>query len=157
VNGTYRFGDVEVSPVQLTVRRSNGEQKLRLQSFKVLLFLLENRHRVVTKADLAGLWDVDSVSDESLTQCIKEIRKAIGDRTRDSRFIRTVPKIGYQFVARVETNDSTALIPVQEIAESPTVARPRVKAENHVWCILAASALYASLYAVAAFVEELFL
>jgi len=70
---------------------------LRRQSFAVLRYLAVNAGRVVTKDELlAAIWPGLTVTDDSLTQCISDIRRAIGDAGRD--LIRTVPRRGYMIV-----------------------------------------------------------
>ena len=71
---------------------------LRPRSFAVLRLLAENAGRVVTKDEIMGrIWDDVAVTDDSLTQCIADIRKAIADE--DRRVLRTVPRRGYLLAA----------------------------------------------------------
>jgi adenylate cyclase len=74
------------------LRRTTGEQvELRPQSLAVLRLLAENAGRLVHKNKLmAEVWRDIVVTDDSLTQCIADIRKAIGDR--EHRILRTVPR-----------------------------------------------------------------
>src|SRR5437899_2695896 len=101
----YRFDGIEVDLNRQVVIRAGTEHRLRPQTSRVFASLLENRQRVVTKAELTNLWPIPGVTDQSLTQCIKEIRRALGDSGRKSRFIRTVPKRGYQFIGKIEVSD----------------------------------------------------
>jgi TolB-like protein len=77
------------------LRRATGEHvDLRPRSFAVLRVLAENVGSLVTKDEIiAKVWDDVAVTEDSLTQCIAEIRKAIGDEER--RILRTVPRRGY--------------------------------------------------------------
>src|SRR3954462_3161017 len=71
-----------------------GQIRLRPKSFEVLLYLAERAGQTVTKDELiAGIWPNVTVSEESLTRCISDIRLAIGDHTQ--RMIKTLPKPGY--------------------------------------------------------------
>jgi TolB-like protein/Tfp pilus assembly protein PilF len=71
--------------------------ELRPRSFAVLRLLAENAGRLVTKDELiAKVWDDVAVTEDSLTQCVADIRKAIGDEER--RVLRTVPRKGYMLV-----------------------------------------------------------
>lgn len=73
---------------------------LRRQSFDVLRYLTENPGRLVMKAELMSkVWPGTSVTDDSLVQCIKNIRTAMGDT--DHQIIRTVPRRGYLFTPAV--------------------------------------------------------
>ena len=70
---------------------------LRHRSFAVLRYLAVHAGRVVTKDELlAAIWSGLAVTDDSLTQCISDIRRALGDAGRD--LIRTVPRRGYMIV-----------------------------------------------------------
>jgi DNA-binding winged helix-turn-helix (wHTH) protein len=77
------------------LRRATGEHvDLRPRSFAVLRVLAENAGSLVTKNEItAKVWDDAAVTEDSLTQCIAEIRKAIGDEER--RIVRTVTRRGY--------------------------------------------------------------
>ena len=77
------------------LRRATGEHvDLRPRSFAVLRVLAENVGSLVIKDEIiANVWDDAAVTEDSLTQCIAEIRKAIGDEER--RILRTVPRRGY--------------------------------------------------------------
>ncbi len=99
----YRFDGVEVDPSQGCLRRNGEELSVRQKSLQALLYLLEERHRLVTKEELIErVWDGMAVSDDALVQLIKEIRHSLGDDPRQPRFIKTVPKAGYRFIAPVE-------------------------------------------------------
>ncbi len=99
----YRIGDIEVDPELGCVRRGGEEQHLRRQTFQVLLYLLDQRQRLVTKEEiLEHVWQGAAVTDDALVQCIVDLRKALGDDPRHPRFIKTIPKSGYCFIAEVE-------------------------------------------------------
>src|SRR5437899_9633385 len=99
----YRFANIEVDTVRSCMRRGGEELRLRQKTFQVLLYLLEQRERLVTKEELIeNLWKDTAVTDDALVQCVKDIRRAIGDDSRDARFIKTFPKAGYRFIAPVE-------------------------------------------------------
>src|SRR3954471_19817857 len=71
-----------------------GQIKLRPKSFEVLRYLAEHPGQTVTKDELiAAIWPDVTVSEESLTRCVSDIRLAIGDQAQ--RIIRTLPKRGY--------------------------------------------------------------
>lgn len=98
----YRFADVEVDLSRSCLRRAGEEQHLRKKTFFVLAYLLRERERVVTKEELfATIWKDTAVTDGVLLHCIREIRQALGDNSHRPRFIKTVPKTGYRFIAEV--------------------------------------------------------
>ncbi len=102
-NPVYRLDDLEIDAQSACVRRGSKELHMRRQAFQVLLYLVEKRQRFVSKAELhETLWRDTAVTDNALVQCIAEIRRVLGDDTHKPRFIRTIPKAGYRFVAPVE-------------------------------------------------------
>jgi DNA-binding winged helix-turn-helix (wHTH) protein/predicted ATPase len=81
-----------------------GTQAIHLttKAFMVLRLLIEHAGQLVTKADLfAAVWPDTAVSDAALTTCIGEIRKALGDTAQAPRFVATVHRRGYRFLAPV--------------------------------------------------------
>lgn len=73
-----------------------GDIALRPKSFDVLRFMIENAGRLVSRDEvLNAVWPETTVTEESLTQCVSEVRQAIGDSAQ--RIIKTVPKRGYLF------------------------------------------------------------
>jgi DNA-binding winged helix-turn-helix (wHTH) protein/TolB-like protein len=99
----FRAEGVEIDLQLGSVKRAGVEQPLRQQSFHVLLFLLERRCELVHKEELvASFWHDASVTDNALVQCIADIRRALGDDPRNPRFIKTVPRAGYRFIAEVD-------------------------------------------------------
>jgi DNA-binding winged helix-turn-helix (wHTH) protein len=112
----YRFEDVEVDASRCSLKRDGIERRVRQQTFQVLLYLLERRHRLVTKEELIeNVWQGMAVTDNALVQCIVDIRRALGDDSRNPRFIKTLPKIGYHFIALVEEvcpNGAASAVPV---------------------------------------------
>lgn len=99
----YHVDQVDIDAETSCLRRMGVEHVLRYQTFHVLLYLIEHAGKVVPKEELiAKIWRGAAVTDNALTQCITEIRKALGDDSRNPRYIRTVSKVGYQFVAPVE-------------------------------------------------------
>jgi TolB-like protein/DNA-binding winged helix-turn-helix (wHTH) protein/Tfp pilus assembly protein PilF len=78
------------------LRRGCDEIKLRPKSFDVLRYLVENRGRLLSKEELIrAVWGYSSVTDNSLVQCLIEVRRALGDQNQV--LIRTVPRRGYIF------------------------------------------------------------
>src|ERR1700709_2819994 len=82
------------------------------EGFDLLVSLLENRNRVVSKDDLiAAIWDGRIVSESTMTSRINAARKAIGATGRDQKLIRTIARKGFRFVGTLlsqETSDQPA-------------------------------------------------
>jgi DNA-binding winged helix-turn-helix (wHTH) protein/alpha-beta hydrolase superfamily lysophospholipase len=94
------------------------------QVFDLLLYLVQNRERVVSKDDLiAAVWGGRIVSDSTLTSRINAVRKAVGDSGDEQRLIRTVARKGFRFVD--EVRESTGAEPApRETAASTSVRAP---------------------------------
>ncbi|MBS1828356.1 MAG: winged helix-turn-helix domain-containing protein [Acidobacteria bacterium] len=74
----------------------------RAKTFELLVYLVEHRDRVVSKDELReALWPQVAVTENSVMQCVAEARRVLGDDSKEPRFIRTVSKSGYQFIAVV--------------------------------------------------------
>ena len=98
----YRCEDVEIDPALGCLNRGGQEQHLRRQSFDLLVYMIERRQRLISKEELIdNFWQGAAVTDNAVVQCVKEIRKVLGDDPHDPRFIRTIHKIGYRFIANV--------------------------------------------------------
>jgi adenylate cyclase len=83
-----------------TLTAETGDVALRPKSFEVLRFLIENAGRLVSRDDLLNaVWPAVTVTEESLTQCVSEVRNALDDPGQ--RIIKTVPKRGYVFAVPV--------------------------------------------------------
>ncbi len=121
---SFRFESFTLDLERLCLRGPSGQVNVRRKSFDVLRYLIEHAGRVVTKEELIGaVWPDVTVGDESLTQCISEVRRALDDERQ--RIIRTVPRRGYLIGVPVSESDITpAATPIASSAsgESPSSA-----------------------------------
>jgi DNA-binding winged helix-turn-helix (wHTH) protein len=122
----YVFGDCTLDTQQYELRRAGIRVPLRPKVFKVLVYLLEQRHRVVSRDEvLAQVWPTRYVGEETLTSCVKAVRRAVGDSGRTQRVIQTVHGRGLRFVADVTVTAAalapctTTTRPVQALAGPP--------------------------------------
>ena len=100
----FRFGAFVLDGSQRRLLRSGEDVYLPPKTFELLLHLLQNRGRVLTKDQLLeAVWPDVNVVENTLAQRIREIREALGDGAHGARFIKTVPRVGYQFIAEVKT------------------------------------------------------
>ena len=98
----YRFGQFVLDPGRRTLSRADSPVSLTPKAFDVLLFLVQNPNRLVTKEELLqAVWGDTFVEEGNLTQYISHLRKALGDNSEDTRLIVTIARKGYQFTARV--------------------------------------------------------
>ena len=120
----FLFGDYEFDVDRRELRRGARPVAVEPQVFDVLAYLLENRHRVVSKDDLiAAVWRGRIVSESTLSSRINAARTAVGDTGKDQRLIRTLARKGFRFVGAVRTRDSPAAGPEPVRAEGSSVAR----------------------------------
>lgn len=93
--------------------RGGSEIKLRPKSFEVLIFLVENSGRLITKDELIqAVWQGMAVTDDSLVQCLKDIRRSLGVEAQE--IIKTVPRRGYIFDKEISENGSSGQIYTEE-------------------------------------------
>jgi DNA-binding winged helix-turn-helix (wHTH) protein/Tol biopolymer transport system component len=98
----FRFDDVEVREREFSVAKAAQTVAVEPKAFRVLLILLRNPGRLVTKDELLNaVWGDAAVTDNSLTRSIAQLRKALGDDTHNPRYIETVATVGYRFVSQV--------------------------------------------------------
>jgi Tol biopolymer transport system component/DNA-binding winged helix-turn-helix (wHTH) protein len=99
---SYEFGDIRVDLGRMGVRRGEAPIPLEPKAFDVLVHLIEHRDRLVTKEELLdAVWAGTFVTPNVLTRAVAQIRKALGDESQDARYIETVAKRGYRFIAPV--------------------------------------------------------
>src|SRR5688572_13993974 len=95
-----RFGDFVLDAANRTLLRGGAEVSLNARYFDALALLVREHGRLVPKQRLFDeVWAGSVVTDAALTQCIKEIRRQLGDDATDPTFVRTVPGHGYTFIA----------------------------------------------------------
>src|SRR5450755_1923988 len=103
----FSFGDNRLDIDRRELRRAEAPVHLEPQVFDLLVYLLENRDRVVSKDDLiAAIWDGRIVSESTLTSRINAARKAIGDSGRDQKLIRTISRKGFRFVGSLRGGEA---------------------------------------------------
>ena len=111
---SYRFGDFTLEPERAALLKAGMEIKVRPKVFDALRYLVENRGRLVPKEELIqALWPEAFVTDDSLVQCMVELRRALDDRPQE--ILKTVPRRGYIFAAHVSTGNGEA----QTSADTP--------------------------------------
>ena len=107
---TYEFGPFRLDARRRTLLRDGRHVAVTAKVFDTLLALVERRGQVVSKNELMdALWPDTAVEENNLTQHVSTLRKILGERAGDHRYVVTLPGRGYSFVAPVtETNGSDA-------------------------------------------------
>lgn len=105
----FRLGEWQVQPDRNRLAGEAGDARLTPRAMQVLLCLAERAGEVVTRDDLSRrVWHPAVVTDDALTRIVSELRRALGDRPGDRKFIETIPKRGYRLVAPIEPLDNIA-------------------------------------------------
>ena len=103
--GRLRFGVYELNLAARELCKHGIRLKLRGQPFEILAILLEKPGEIVTREVMQKrLWPADTFVDfeHSLNSAIKKLRQALGDSPENSRYIETIPRVGYRFVAPIQ-------------------------------------------------------
>jgi DNA-binding winged helix-turn-helix (wHTH) protein len=102
-SGTFRFDRFVLDCADRRLLRDGEPQELNSRYLDALALLVSEQGRLVSKDRFLGeVWHGVPVTDEALTQCVKTLRRQLGDDAGRPRFIETVPKHGYRFIAAVE-------------------------------------------------------
>lgn len=107
----FRFGLFEADQATSTLRRGGTRVKLQEQPFRLLILLLERSGELVTREDLRQrLWPDGTYVDfdGSLDVILKRVRASLDDDPKNPRFIETIPRRGYRFIAPVTVDQKTA-------------------------------------------------
>jgi TolB-like protein/DNA-binding winged helix-turn-helix (wHTH) protein/tetratricopeptide (TPR) repeat protein len=122
-----RFGVFEVDLERGELRKSGMLLKLVGQPFQVLQLLLERSHEVVTREELRQrLWPHDTFVDYDLAlkRIINRLREVLGDSAENPRFIETIPRRGYRFIAAVN-GDGVAARPLEDLPKAGRTVEAR--------------------------------
>jgi TolB-like protein len=121
-----RFESHILDPARRELTRMGTVVPMEPQVFDLLLYVIRNRHRVVSKDDLiAGVWNGRIVSESTLATRINAARRALGDDGKQQRFIQTIARKGVRFVVTVREEQPPSVC-CAERAETCTAALPGV-------------------------------
>jgi DNA-binding winged helix-turn-helix (wHTH) protein/TolB-like protein len=137
---TYQFGAFDFDDRSLELRKNGRLIAIEPQPARALALLLSRAGEVVTREELkAAVWGADTHVDfdRGLAYCLSQVRAALGDKGDNPRFVRTLPRKGYCFVAPVKTpGNGDAAPPVSSV---DVAAEPPLRSRRSTW--LAASLL----------------
>jgi predicted ATPase/DNA-binding winged helix-turn-helix (wHTH) protein len=101
----FRFGELELDESLLELRRDGCALPIEPKPLRLLLYLIENRARVISKQDLfEAIWPGVVVSDTALSSALKDVRRVLGDDGAQQRWIRTQRGRGYRWVGQVSVD-----------------------------------------------------
>jgi TolB-like protein/DNA-binding winged helix-turn-helix (wHTH) protein/Flp pilus assembly protein TadD len=149
-----RTGLFEIDLDSGEVRKEGRKVPVQEQPFRVLAVLLEHAGEIVTREELQGwLWPADTYVgfDEGLNTAIRKLRVAFGDSAENPRFIETIPRRGYRFIAPVHEAIAVTPEPSRSIAAPEAVAkvqhgRPR-RIRSPAWALAATALLVITILA----------
>jgi DNA-binding winged helix-turn-helix (wHTH) protein/TolB-like protein/Tfp pilus assembly protein PilF len=117
----YEFGPFRLDPAEYLLLRDDEPVALRPKEFAVLVALVENHGHVLTKDELLkGVWPGQLVEEGNLNRHVSNLRRVLGETSGEPRYIETVPKVGYRFVAPVRETPARG---GDGVIERHTVAR----------------------------------
>jgi len=138
--GTYCFDEYALQAGERRLLRHGRAVALRPKALDTLLCLVTRHGHLVRREQLvADVWGNAFVSEEVLTHCISEVRKALQESPRQPRYVKTVPRFGYRFVANVRTFAASTIdsgdpgAPIPSIAVLP-FANLSLDAQNEYFC-----------------------
>src|SRR5262245_4045401 len=132
-----RFGPFALDPASLQLTKEGRRVRLPPQPAKVLAMLAMRPGEVVTREELRlGVWGSDTYVDfdQGLAFCVKRIREALGDSADRPRYLETIPRQGYRFIAPVAAD-------LPHPAAPPAIAAPSSASPRRTWWVAAALAL----------------
>jgi DNA-binding winged helix-turn-helix (wHTH) protein/tetratricopeptide (TPR) repeat protein len=159
--GVYRFGAFELDATAGELRRGGLRLRATPQALRLLAYLVERPGELVTRDEIRhALWPDEHFIDyeQSINTLVRQLRIVLHDRPLAARFIETLPRRGYRFIAAVETStapppalvmlpplplqddeeeETAELLPEREVASPPTV---EAKRPARLWPVLAAAA-----------------
>lgn len=150
----YKFGQFILVPSQKRLLSDREIVPVGPKVFDTLVLLVENQGRLIPKEEFfKALWPNSVVEEQALAHNISQLRKALGDPAEDPKFIETVPKRGYRFIATVRASAEPTASPVSRAisgaapSSTPPVQSPRRGAMGVLAAVLVlAAGAIASLY-----------
>lgn len=121
VAGSFQFDLFRLDPVDRLLTHDGVQVELNARYLDALVLLVSEQGRLVSKTRfLDEVWRGVPVTDEALTQCVRTIRRQLGDAAGQPRFIETIPKHGYRFIAPVTWVEADTAGPVSTQARFET-------------------------------------
>src|SRR6185436_1941519 len=136
-----RFGPFEMDCRSGELRKHGLKIRLAEQPFRILVLLLDRGGEIVTREEIRqALWHADTFVDfdAGLSSAVRKLRDALGDSAENPRYVQTLPRRGYRFVAPVavtETRAGSPAIPVSR--ETNASAPPRTNRRSLMLALLA--------------------
>lgn len=112
LNKKFSFGDISVDPQSNLITVTGKEKRLEPKLVSLLMYLAQHSQQVITRQQITEtIWPNVVVGEESITQAIFSLRNALGDDAKRPKYIETIPKKGYRFLADIVDDAHTADAP----------------------------------------------
>ena len=138
-----RFGVFEADLETGELRKHGLRIRLPQQSFRVLRILVERPHEVISRDELRlSLWPADTIVefDKNLNNAVSRLREVLGDVADNPRFVETVPRRGYRFIAPVE-RPAAPVAHLPQVVDAPAAVTPVTTTTRALWTVAAAAVL----------------
>lgn len=148
----YRFGVFDFDADALELRRQTRLIKIRPQSLKLLRLLVARPGQAISREEIqSALWGPDVFVDfeQGVNHCVKQLRAALGDDAEAPRYLQTIPRLGYRFIAPVETIGAVEVLD-RDAATNESGRRATARWGSSRWIWAAASLATAGLLALVA-------
>src|SRR5216117_3357363 len=128
---SYEFGPFRLDAAERRLLRDGNAVSLAPKVFDTLLALVESSGRLLPKDELiSGLWPDTFVEEATLARNISDLRRALGESSGSGKYIETVPKRGYRFVASVKPLSDVTLIVQRHTTRSSVVVEEEIDTGN---------------------------
>ena len=114
----YRFGPFDLDPLKEELCRNGARVKLQDLPYRLLLMLLERPGEIITREEVRQrLWPENTFVefDNSLGVAVRKVRESLGDEADSPRYVETIPRRGYRFLAPVRTENTPAAEPREAV------------------------------------------
>src|SRR6516225_5434452 len=134
-----RFGVFELDPRSGELQKQGRKIRLEGQPIQILICLLEKRGELVTREDLRRkLWPADTFVnfEHGLNAAVKRLRQALNDSADNPRFVETLPRRGYRFIAPIQAisaSGAVEAVPVTATAAEPNPILEEPEARENDW------------------------
>lgn len=133
-----RFGPYTLDISNQSLVNGHSSVTLRPKTFATLQYLAQNAGRIVTKQELLdAVWPDTSVADSVLKVSVAELRKLLDDPAEQPRYIETVHRRGYRFIAPVESVATEPIAPPQPVAGKVETTGPSARRARWLWPMVA--------------------
>jgi Tol biopolymer transport system component/DNA-binding winged helix-turn-helix (wHTH) protein len=128
----YAFGEFRLDTVAGKLWRGETSVGLPSRAFDTLTYLIDHRHRIVSKSEIiSAIWHDVAVTDDSLVHVVSVLRRELRDDRHNPRYIKTIPRRGYRFVAAAASSGTAYCTASAEVRDTSPIVRERRDGARH--------------------------